>query len=184
MCAVAAAMLVIGVTGVRGADYPNHFMRALLWERVGISAWNNLWYAGHATPTYSVIAPPLMAWTGPVWAVALSSIAATYCFGRSSCVSLRPRRLAELAFAAGIVVNAIVGRVPFAIGLALALAAVLAWRRGWFRVAIVAAVATPLASPVAGAFLVLAAAAVAVMTRRREATAMAAAAATPLVSCR
>ena len=62
---VATAITIIGITGVRGADYPAHFVRALLWERSGVSAWNNLWYAGHATPTYSVVAPPLMAWIGP-----------------------------------------------------------------------------------------------------------------------
>jgi len=73
---VAAAIVVIGVSGLRGADYPAHFVRALLWERSGVSAWNNLWYAGHATPTYSVVAPPLMAWFGPFWVVALSSLVA------------------------------------------------------------------------------------------------------------
>ena len=39
---VAAAIVLIGVSGVRGADYPAHFVRALLWERSGVSAWNNL----------------------------------------------------------------------------------------------------------------------------------------------
>src|SRR5436190_1364419 len=45
---VALSTVLIGVTGVRGADYPAHFFRALVWERSGASVWNNLWYAGHA----------------------------------------------------------------------------------------------------------------------------------------
>src|SRR5215210_5331644 len=31
LCLVAGAMAVVGVSGVRGADYPAHFVRALLW---------------------------------------------------------------------------------------------------------------------------------------------------------
>jgi hypothetical protein len=181
LAVVAAVITLIGVTGVRGADYPAHFLRALLWERAGVSAWNNLWYAGHATPTYSVIAPPLMAWFGPFWVVALASVAATYCFTRLSCDLSSTPRLANVVFAIAVAMNVVVGRAPFALGLALALGAVLAWRRRRFPIALAAAVATPLASPVAGVFLVLAAAAVALVTRRREATAIALVAATPVV---
>ena len=107
---VAAAIVVIGVSGLRGADYPAHFVRALLWERSGVSAWNNLWYAGHATPTYSVIAPPLMAWIGPFWVVALSSLVATYCFMRLSGELAPSATVANHVFAIAIVVNVIVGR--------------------------------------------------------------------------
>ena len=177
-------MIAIGLFGIRGADYPAHFLRALLWERAGVSAWNNFWYAGHATPTYSVIAPPLMAWLGPFLVVALSSLAAMWAFGRLARDVTATPRACELAFALALVVNAIVGRAPFALGLALALTAVLAWRRSWLPFALVAAVATPLASPVAGVFLLLGATAVALGARRREAIAMVFATATPLlVAC-
>ena len=132
LCVVAAAIVVIGVSGIRGADYPAHFVRALLWERSGVSAWNNLWYAGHATPTYSVLAPPLMAWIGPFWVVALSSLVATFCFTRLSRDLTPTPTIADHVFAIVIVVNAIVGRAPFALGLAVALTAVLAWRRDRF----------------------------------------------------
>jgi len=178
---VALVVVVIGISGVRGADYPNHFIRVLLWDRAGLSAWNNFWYGGHATPTYSVIAPPLMAWVGPFWVVALSCVAATYCFTQLSGDLTPTPRLADHVFAIAVVVNVIVGRAPFALGLALGLAAVLAWRRGHLAIAVAASVATPLASPVAGVFLVLAVAAVAIVTRRREAITIAVAAATPLV---
>jgi hypothetical protein len=176
------AIAVIGIAGIRGADYPAHFVRALLWERSGVSAWNNFWYAGHATPTYSVVAPPLMAWFGPLWVVALSSLVATYCFTRLSRELPPSSTIANYVFAVAIVVNAIVGRAPFALGLAIALGAVLAWRRGHLAIAIAAALLTPLASPVAGVFLAIAAAAVALATRRREATAIAVATVAPLVT--
>ena len=182
LCVVAAAMAVIGVTGVRGADYPAHFVRALLWERSGVSAWNNLWYAGHATPTYSVVAPPLMAWLGPFWVVALSSLVATYCFTRLAHELTPSTSIGDYVFAIAMVVNAVVGRAPFALGLAVALTAILAWRRGHFAMALAAAAVAPLASPVAGVFLAIAAAAVASTTRRREATAIALAATAPLVT--
>jgi hypothetical protein len=182
LCVVGAAIVVIGVTGIRGADYPAHFVRALLWERSGVSAWNNLWYAGHATPTYSVVAPPLMAWIGPFWVVALSSLVATYCFTRLSRELTPNPTIADHVFAIAIVVNVIVGRAPFALGLAVALTAVLAWQRGRFEIALAAAFVTPLTSPVAGVFLAIAAAAVALTTRRREATAIALATTAPLVT--
>jgi hypothetical protein len=182
LCVVAAAIAVIGVAGVRGADYPAHFVRALLWERSGVSAWNNLWYGGHATPTYSVVAPPLMAWIGPFWVVALSSIAATYCFTRISRELGPSQVIAEHVFAIAIVVNVVVGRAPFALGLAVALAGILAWRHGRFGIALAAACLTPLASPVAGVFLAIAAAAVALVTRRREAAAIALATTAPLLT--
>ena len=79
-------------------------------------------------------------------------------------------------------VNVVVGRSPFTLGLAVALGAILAWRCGHLAIALAAAVMTPLASPVAGVFLTIAACAVALTTRRREAAAIAAATATPLVT--
>jgi hypothetical protein len=57
--------VLVGVSGVRGADYPGHFLRALVWERSGISIWNNYWYAGHNTVSYGVLSPPLSAVFGP-----------------------------------------------------------------------------------------------------------------------
>ncbi len=56
-----AGAIAIGLSGVRGADYPAHFLRAELWREVGLSVWNFRWYGGHATTTYSVIVPPLSA---------------------------------------------------------------------------------------------------------------------------
>ena len=59
----------------------------------------------------------------------------------------------------GTLVNLLIGRLPFALGLALGLCALLALRRGHYPLAVGLAAATMLGSPVAGAFLALAMAA-------------------------
>ena len=167
---VVVSTIVIGVADLRGADYPAHFLRALLWERSGMSAWNNLWYGGHATPTYSVLAPPLMAAIGPFGVVAVGSIVATYCFSRLT-VDLLPTTTTTLAnhvFAMAMLVNVVVGRAPFALGLALGLIAVHAWDRQRIAVAVVAAFLAPLVSPVAAVFLAIASTAVALATWPRS----------------
>jgi hypothetical protein len=153
---------VIGVSGVRGADYPAHFLRALVWERAGLSSWNNLWYAGHTTPTYSLLAPPAMAAVGPFAVVAVGSLLATYCFSRLMIDAFpgRTTSLANHAFAMAMLVNVVVGRAPFALGLALAMVAALAWHRRSMAIAVAAAFLVPLTSPVAAVFLIIAAAAV------------------------
>ena len=160
---VAALTLAIAASGMRGADYPAHLLRALLWDRSGVSVWNNYWYGGHGTPTYSIITPPLTALIGPLPLVALSTLAATYCFPRLTTTLLPGPTtvLANHAFTAGAVVNVVVGRAPFALGFALALATLLIAGR-WPRLALVTAIATPLASPVAATFLAIAVTAVAI----------------------
>jgi hypothetical protein len=158
-----AVTIAIGVFGVRGADYPAHYVRAMVWEQAHGTVWNNLWYAGHPTLPYSVLAPALMAIFGPFLVVAIGSIVATYCFSRLT-LELLPSATTQLAnhtFAVAMLVNVVVGRAPFALGLACGLVAVRAWHRDRFELALVAAVLAPLISPVAGAFLGLAGIAVA-----------------------
>ena len=36
--------LVVVLSGIRGADYPAHLLRAELWHRAGASVWNFYWY--------------------------------------------------------------------------------------------------------------------------------------------
>ncbi len=166
---VVVPLLVVGVgsaavalSGVRGSDYPAHELRAVLWEDAGAAVWNNYWYGGHATPSYSVIVPPMVAVFGAVAVCIISSIIATYCFARltRSLMASRSAMLGEVVFALTAVVNVVVGRTAFAVGLALALAAMWAWRQGRATTALLLAVATPLASPVAATFVALAAGAV------------------------
>lgn len=155
--AVAAASALIGVIGLRGADYPAQLLRALLWERAGVSVWNTYWYGGHATPTYSIIAPPIAAWIGPFPLVVIGSIVATYCFARLTTTHLpgRSTGLANLAFAVCTLVNVVVGRGAFTFGLALALVTLWVWHRS-AAAAGLTTLLTSLASPVAGTFLAIA----------------------------
>ena len=166
---VAGAALAIVASGVRGADYPAHLLRALLWERFGMGVWNTYWYGGHPTPTYSVLAPPLTALVGPFWVAAVGSLLATYAWSRltSDLLPGRWTALANHAFALSAVVNIVVGRAPFALGLAAALSALLAWHLRRFRTSRALAVLTPFASPVAAAFLAVAATSVALERWRR-----------------
>jgi len=183
--AVAAATAVIGIAGLRGADYPAHYVRAIVWERAGGAVWSNVWYAGHPTLPYSVLAPPLMALLGPFAVVASGSIAATAIFSALT-RELLPTSTTSLAnhvFAAAMFVNVVVGRAPFAFGLAVALLAVYAWHRRWMAVAMLAAALSPMVSPVSGVFLAIAATAVVFAgqwRRRWEGVAIAAAATAPL----
>ncbi len=170
LCPTAVAAILaatVGVAGIRGADYPAHVLRALLWEDTGASVWNFHWYAGHPTPQYSVVAPPVVALIGPFGGAALASVAATLLFAAvaGALLARDAARWASHAFGVTIVVNVVVGRVAFAIGLAIALATLLAWQRGSMLVAIALAVATPLASPVAAVLVLVAATAVAVDAR-------------------
>lgn len=167
---VAVATVVVAAAGVRGADYPAHFLRAELWERFGFGVWNMYWYGGHPTPTYSVITPPVAALVGPVAVAGASSALAAYACSRlvSACFPGRATWLANLTVAISVTVNVVVGRTPFAMGLALCSLALLAWHRANLVGAIAFAVLTPLASPVAGTFLVVASTSVALDHLRRH----------------
>lgn len=154
---VSLLVVVVEWSGARGADYPAQFLRAVLWEQTGASVWNFHWYAGHSTPPYSVVTPPLSALIGPFGVAALASLAATYFFSRLTTTHLESTRLVNIAFAVTMAVNVVVGRSAFALGLALALSALWAWCRGRMILAVLLAALTPLASPVAAAFLAMAA---------------------------
>jgi len=188
------ACILIAVSGVRGADYPAHLLRAELLDRAGAGMWNFWWYGGHPTPNYSVLVPPMVAAIGAVAVCAIASIIATYVFARlldSALPATTPRAarlLAGLAFAVCAIVNVVVGRTSYAVGLAVGLLALAAWRGGRLALATVLTVLTPLCSPVVAAFVAIAAAAVgidALLDRRRrtaiEATVVLAASAVPLL---
>jgi hypothetical protein len=153
--------VVVGASGVRGADYPAHFLRAELWREVGVSVWSFRWYGGHPTTTYSVIVPPLTAMIGVFTVGAVASVVGTWLFARIvASYSTGPwARVGVLAFVLASTVNVLVGRVPFAFGLAIALAAADQWRLGHLVRATVAGALVPLASPVAATFLTIAASA-------------------------
>jgi hypothetical protein len=154
------------------ADMAAHAFRAWLFDTEGMTVWNAQWYGGHHVLGYSMLFAPLAAWPGPAWVGVLGAIAATAAFvplARGVAASPGSAAAATWLFAAGVLSNVVIGRMPFTLGIALAVAAWLcaerpgvAWRTG----AVVLALACVLASPVAGAFLVLAAAGLAVASPR------------------
>jgi hypothetical protein len=149
------------VAGVRGPDLPAQNYRVWLLRTHGLIIFDSHWYAGHTLPGYSLLFPPLAAVVGPRLLGALACVAATAAFTRL----LRGRRdtgddIAILWFAVICVVDLVVGRLPFALGVALGIGALVAVReqRRWGWAAILAVLCSA-ASPLAGAFLLLAAAA-------------------------
>jgi hypothetical protein len=153
--AVALAALAL-VLGWRGGDWPAQLYRIELFQRAGLTQWDNFWYAGHHALGYSVLYPPLGALFGPGVVAVASAAVAAFAFALMADRWLVAPRAASIVFAAGTVTNIAVGRLTFALGLAVGMVAVLAMStdRRWFALGL--AVLTPLASPVAGVFVLLA----------------------------
>jgi hypothetical protein len=147
------------------ADMAAHAFRAWLFDTEGMTVWNAQWYGGHHVLGYSMLFAPLAAWPGPAWVGVLGAVAATAAFvplAREAAPSPGIATAATWLFAAGVLSNVVIGRMPFTLGIALAVAAWLCAERAtvaWRALAAVLALACVLASPVAGAFLALAAAA-------------------------
>ena len=124
---------------------------------LGLTLWNNGWFAGHHTPGYSVLFPPLGGLLGVRPTGALAAVAAAAAFtplarrhwGERSGVP------AALWFAAGTAAVLLTGRITFLLGVAIGVSALLAVQRGRRLLAVALAAATTLASPVAGLFLAL-----------------------------
>src|SRR4051812_1111078 len=146
------------------ADMAAHDFRAWLFDTEGMTVWNAQWYGGHHVLGYSMLFAPLAAWVGPAWVGVLGAIAATAAFvplARGFAPSPGSAAAATWLFAAGVMSNVVIGRMPFTLGIALAVTAWLCAEhrgRAWLAGGAVLALATVFASPVAGAFLVLAAA--------------------------
>jgi hypothetical protein len=155
------------------ADLAAQEYRTGLWRREGFVIWDAQWYGGHHEPGYSLLFGPLAALLGPR---ALGFVAGVVAVAGFTVIARRqPQwpRLTAWLFAAGVMTNVLVGRVPFALGIALA---VLAWlcadaqrfRPAMLSLAAVLALATVWASPPAGLFLALAGAARRLSGERRD----------------
>jgi hypothetical protein len=164
---VGAALAGVAYLALRPAtaDMAAHAFRAWLFDTEGMTVWNAQWYGGHHVLGYSMLFAPLAAWPGPAWVGVLASLAATAAFiplARAAAPSPAAAAGAVWLFAAGVLSNVVIGRMPFTLGIAFAVGAWLCAeqrRTAWRVVAAGLSLATVLASPVAGAFLVLAAAA-------------------------
>lgn len=175
------------------ADLAAATYRSDLFAHAGFIVWDDGWYAGHALPAYSLIAPALGAWLGVRALLVISAVVAAALFGAVASQTLRAgaATAATLAFAFGFCAELPSGRVPYDLGIACALGAIAAIAhlakdgrrpRGAFVLALALAVLTSAASPVAGAFLALVALAAALGARQARWLALGIAALLPILA--
>ena len=151
-------LAVVIVAGpFEGNDYPAQVYHTAFAEHLG-EVFNLQWFSGHHVAGYGVLLAPVAAVVGIGVTGIVSTLVASWAFDQLL-VGLPGRRIASWWFGVGTLVNLLIGRLPFALGLALGLCALLALRRGHYPIAVGLATATMLGSPVAGAFLALAIAA-------------------------
>jgi hypothetical protein len=165
LAGVLAAVYVI--VSPPSLDLAAHLLRAKLFGAEGFGTWNNWWYAGHNTPGYSVLFPPLAWALTPQLVGAISAVISAALFE-----ALAYRRfgrhgwLGATWFGLATATDLYTGRLTFAFGVMLGVAAALALqrRRPWWAAGL--AVLTALASPVAALFVALAGAAYGLAHRR------------------
>jgi hypothetical protein len=139
------------------ADLAAQEYRAHLFADAGFTLWNNGWYAGHHTPGYSVLSPPLGALIGVRAASALVMVAATALFARVAQHRWGARAYAAtLWFAVAVMASVVSGRTTFTLGVVTGLGALLALQHGRVALAGGLGVLTSLSSPVAGVFVAIA----------------------------
>jgi hypothetical protein len=143
----------------RTPDLAAQVYRLGLYERAGLSVFDEHWYAGHALPGYSLLFGPLASVVGMRTLAVVSVLVSAALFerivlgvyGGAWCV-----RLGACLFAVAAVGDVWSGRLTFALGVTLALACVYALTRKRLAVAALAAGVCAAASPVAGVLLALA----------------------------
>jgi hypothetical protein len=167
--AAAALGAVYLITHPDSADHAAQVFRSGLFDREGLSAWDNLWFGGHHLPGYGLLLPALGSLIGPRVVGVLATVAAALLFSGIAYRRFGDRaRLGVLWFATATAISLYTGRLTFALGVAVALGAVFAAQRGHRITAIVLAAVTPLASPVAALFLACGVIAYSVAERSRR----------------
>jgi hypothetical protein len=182
------AVIVAGLAmqlGWHGVDWPAQLYRVHLFRTNGWVGYDTGWYGGNVPLAYSTLYPPLAAALG-VQLVAIGSVAVSaWAFDRLVRAGFgSAARVGSVCFAAGLVVQVVIGQLSFLLGLALGLTALLALRNRRTRVGAVLAIACSLASFVAGLFLFLGTVAAWCTARpedRRTAAVLTAAAAAPIL---
>jgi hypothetical protein len=161
--AIAAALaLAYLIVAPASRDLAAQLYRSDLFGRTGFAIWDNGWYAGHQTLSYSVLFPPLGWLLGVRVVGAVAVVAAAAAFAALARIAVpataaAPARahVAGAWFALGVAEWLLAGRMPFLLGTAVGLAALLALARGRRVAALALAVAATLVTPLAGAFLAL-----------------------------
>jgi hypothetical protein len=193
--ALASAVFCVVYLIVRPAtaDMAAHEYRAWLFSHEGLTVWNAQWYGGHHVLGYSLLFAPLAARCGPALVGVASAVIAVAAFvplaRRAAPSNPTASALAAWLFAAGVLSNVAIGRMPFLLGIALAIGAWWCESRGsgdrlaprarvagsiaqrarlprvrgqsvhWRIASVLLALGAMWASPVAGAYLLLGAAA-------------------------
>jgi hypothetical protein len=175
--AVGLALYLILVPPV--PDFAAQATRAAIFQRLGSVSWWPGWYGGMELPTYSVLAPAVMATIGVATTGAIASAICMWVAHQLLRGSARPRA-ASVVFAATVLLNLFGGRITFLVGLAAAMLAVFALvhRHPWL--AGLATVVSVLGSPLAGLFTGIVAAAVLISDRTRRPQALVVGGATAL----
>ena len=101
-------------------DFAAQATRAAIFAKLGNVTWWPGWYGGLELPTYSVIAPALMATIGVATTGALASAICMWVAHLLLRGSARPRA-ASVVFAGCVLVNLFGGRITFLVGLAPAM---------------------------------------------------------------
>src|SRR5436309_11350578 len=124
---LAAVYVIVSPTSL---DLAAHLFRARLIGAEGFGIWDNWWYAGHSTPGYSVLFPPLAYLLSPQVVGAISAVISAALFE-----ALAYRRFGRdgwvgaLWFGLATATNLYTGRLTFAFGVMFGVAAALALQR-------------------------------------------------------
>jgi hypothetical protein len=156
------------------ADLAAQTARAELFRQSGFVPFWTRWYAGVATPTYSLVTPPLLGWLGAVGLGAVALVvtaAAAWPLLRHAQRPLLASCL--LVIAAGL--DVISGRSTFAAGAAVAVVCLVTVERRWWGAALATGALATATSPVAGVLVLLVALGLAAVDLPRRRAALSAA---------
>lgn len=153
---LAAAYVVVAPPSV---DLAAHLFRARLFGQEGFALWNNLWYSGHYTLSYSVLFPAVSWLVTPQLAAAVAVVGTTALFSLLAYRHCGDRGLAgAVVFGAAIASDLYTGRLAFDFGALPAMAAITLLDYEQPAPAAAFAVVSALCSPVAALFAALIAA--------------------------
>jgi hypothetical protein len=139
------------------SDAANQRFRSALFGEVGPNPWNNRWYGGHHTPSYSLLSPPLT-WVFGGLVVGLvthfvSVLLWARVVDRANMVGHLRRTGAIGAFAVTAAAPAVIGQSAYALGVLVGLGAVWAWQGDRVWLTLTMGCLAALASPAAGVFV-------------------------------